>query len=387
MATISLPRETYFTSIKLLSLGKVVRCVKNAVNGQLQQKTKLNFKPNRMKSMLILGSLFVLLLFVILLAVSVGPVTVPFKHTLAVIWDAAANSMGQQQYSERDAVVVLNIRLPRVLVGALVGAALGISGAIMQGLFRNPLVEPGFIGVSSGAAVGAVLAIFFGWTQLSKWMLPGSAFAGALIAILVILTIWQASRKSSVSTLLLIGLGMNLFLSAIISVFVASAPNEQDLRGIVFWLQGGLEARTWEHVQLILPFIVVSVIIASFFARELNMMLLGDDQAKSSGVPVNQTRFILLGLAALMTGTGVAVSGTIGFVGLVVPHVIRLLCGPDHRILLPASALGGASFLVLADIVSRMMLHPITLQVGVVCALIGAPVFWLLILRTRRESI
>lgn len=333
----------------------------------------------------IISLLIAALLGVIIVACSLGPVSIPFRQTVIIFLEFFhVQTIGT--FSQRDYTVVTDIRLPRVMVGVMVGAALGISGAIMQGLFRNPLVEPGYIGVSSGAAVGAVLVIFFGWTQLSKWLLPASAFIGAWAAILIILFIWKASKKNAISTLLLIGLGMNLFLSAVISVFVASAPSEQELRSIVFWLQGGLEARTWQHVQLISPFILGSILLVVLFSRELNMMLLGDEQAQSSGVNVRLTRYILLGAAALMIGVGVAVSGTIGFVGLIIPHVIRLLAGPDHRLLLPASALGGAIFLVLADIVSRMMLNPVSLQVGVVCALIGAPVFLLLTVKSRRGS-
>ncbi|UUI05566.1 iron ABC transporter permease [Oceanobacillus jeddahense] len=181
--------------------------------------------------------------------------------------------------------------------------------------------------------------------------------------------------------------GVNLFLSAVTSVLIASAPNEEELRSIVFWLQGGLEARTWDHVTLISPIIISATVIAVIYYRELNMMLLGDEQAKSTGVNVKRTRYILLFLAALMTGTRVSVGGTIGFVGLVVPHAIRLIFGPDHRFLLLASALGGATFLVLEDIVSRVMIQPFSIQVGVVCALIGAPVFLTLVLRLRKGSI
>ncbi|WP_010275152.1 FecCD family ABC transporter permease [Paenibacillus senegalensis] len=350
--------------------------------------SKLTPAPNYAmykKSIIILGLLAVTLLGVIILACSLGPVNIPFRQTMMIFLEFL-HIPSAASFSERDYTVITEIRLPRVMVGAMVGAALGISGAVMQGLFRNPLVEPGYIGVSSGAAVGAVLAIFWGWTQISKWLLPASAFIGAWVSIFVILFIWKASKRNAISTLLLIGLGMNLFLSAVISVFVASAPSEQELRSIVFWLQGGLEARTWQHVQLISPFILGAILLVILFARELNMMLLGDEQAKSSGVHVRRTRYFLLGAAALMIGVGVAVSGTIGFVGLIIPHVIRLLAGPDHRLLLPASALGGAIFLVLADIVSRMMLNPVSLQVGVVCALIGAPVFLLLTVKSRRGS-
>lgn len=344
------------------------------------------YKTTHRKNFTVIGLFFLVLIFVMILSSSIGPVSIPFNNTVAIILDYFHINLGLD-IANRDAVVIMDIRLPRVLVGVLVGAALGTAGAVMQGLFRNPLVEPGYIGVSSGAAVAAVIVLYFGWSRNSFWILPSAAFLGALIAMFVVLLVWQLSRKSSVATLLLVGLGVNLFLSAIISVLIASSPSEEELRSIVFWLQGGLEARTWEHVQLISPFILLSILVVCFFGRELNMMLLGDEQAKSSGVNVRITRYILLGLSALMIGAGVAVTGTIGFVGLVVPHMIRLLFGSDHRLLLPASALGGGAFLVLADLVSRMVLQPVTLQVGVVCALIGAPVFLVLVLKSRRESI
>lgn len=364
-------------------------------NGQMRRKTldtqrMINqstfYEKGQKKNFLFIGLFAILLIAMIILSSSIGPVNIPFKETVSIILHALKINTGID-FVEKNQLVIMNIRLPRVLVGALVGGALGISGAIMQGLFRNPLVEPGYIGVSSGAGVAAVLVLFFGLTKYSTWVLPGAAFLGALVAIFFVLLVWQSSQKKSIATLLLVGLGVNLFLSALMSVFIASAPSEQELRSIVFWLQGGLEARTWEHVTLISPIIIISVMLAFIFSRELNMMLLGDEQAKSSGVHVKFTRNILLSLAALMTGAGVAVSGMIGFVGLVVPHAIRLVFGPDHRFLLPASALGGASFLVLADIVSRVVIQPFTLQVGVVCALIGAPVFLVLVLKSRKGSI
>ncbi|WP_339160675.1 iron ABC transporter permease [Siminovitchia sp. FSL H7-0308] len=350
------------------------------------QARRVNYKKSWRKYVFLLSFLGFILIFSMILANSIGPVPIPFQQTIAIMLDALHIEQGLD-YIERDAIVVMDIRLPRVIVGALVGGALGTAGAIMQGLFRNPLVEPGYIGVSSGAALAAVMVLFFGLVKYSLWILPGAAFLGALISMGIVLAVWEMSRKTSVSTLLLVGLGLNLFVSAVISVFVASAPSEQELRSIVFWLQGGLEGRTWQHVQLISPFILAAIVGVCFFARELNMMLLGDDQAKSTGVNVRRTRYILLGLSALMTGTGVAVSGTIGFVGLVVPHVIRLLFGADHRFLLPASALGGAAFLVLADTVSRMAFERVHLQVGVVCALIGAPIFLMLVLRSKRGSV
>lgn len=359
---------------------------RHTLDAQRMMNKPAIYEKNRKKNFLFLGLFFILLIAMIILSSSIGPVNVPFKEATAIILDALKIPTNID-FIDKNRIVIMDIRLPRIIVGALVGGALGISGAIMQGLFRNPLVEPGYIGVSSGAGVAAIIVLYFGLTQYSIWVLPGAAFLGSLLAIFFVLLVWQTSSKKSIATLLLVGLGVNLFLSAVMSVLVASAPSEQELRGIVFWLQGGLDARTWEHVTLISPIIITSMLIAFIFSRELNMMLLGDEQAKSSGVHVRRTRNILLTLAALMTGAGVAVSGMIGFVGLVVPHVIRLIFGPDHRFLIPASALGGASFLVGADLISRMIIQPFTIQVGVVSALIGAPVFLVLVLRSRKGSI
>ncbi|MFD2131718.1 FecCD family ABC transporter permease [Pseudogracilibacillus auburnensis] len=332
---------------------------------------------------IVLLLLSITLVFSIILAISIGPITIPFKQTALILMKKIQIPI-QTTYSEQAWTVITEVRLPRVLVAALVGSALSICGVAMQGLFRNPLIEPGFIGVSSGAALGAVCAIFFGWSSVSPWFLPGSAFVGAIVSLGIILLVWKVSKKNSVVTLLLLGIGMNAFFSALMNVFIAISKNEQELRSIVYWLQGGLEARTWEHALIIVFPIVVGAVVLTIFGRELNVMLLGEEHAKTSGINIRLTRNFILLLTALMTGSAVAVSGVIGFVGLVVPHILRLVLGPDHQLLLPASIFGGAIFLVLADLVSRMLLEPITLQVGVVCAIIGAPVFIFLILRSNQ---
>ncbi|MFD3258246.1 FecCD family ABC transporter permease [Paenibacillus lentus] len=316
-------------------------------------------------------------------ACAIGPIGIPFRRTIAVL----LSSIGLPSftsYTDRELLIIAEMRLPRVLAGALVGAALGVSGGAMQGLFRNPLVEPGYVGVSSGAALGAVCALYFGWSQFGPWTLPLSAFLGAVIAVMIILAVWQRNRHKSIATLLLLGIGINALLSAVINMLVASSNSEQELRSIVFWLQGGLEARTWHHVQLIALPILAGCLVLFAFGRDLNAMLLGDEQATHAGINVNRMRPLLLILISLMTGSAVAISGIIGFVGLVVPHAVRLATGPDHRFLLPASALGGAIFLIWADLASRMILQPVTLQVGVVCALVGAPLFIVLVMSSRR---
>lgn len=324
-----------------------------------------------------------MLCLAVVIGVSLGPVIVPFSETVAILLTAIGFPIASD-FTHQQWVIITEVRLPRVIVGGIVGSALAVSGAAMQGLLRNPLVEPGYVGVSSGAALGAVCAIFFGWTAINSWFLPAAAFVGAILAMVTMLTVWKSSRQKSVAMLLLLGIGINAFFSALMNVMVATSRNEQELRSIIYWLQGGLEARTWEHVWLISLPVIIGAICLTFFGRELNLLLLGEEQAKSAGVNVRLTRNAVLALTALITGSAVAVSGIIGFVGLVIPHIIRLIAGPDHRFLLPASALGGAVFLIFADLVSRMMLQPITLQVGVVCAIIGAPLFILLIVKTNK---
>lgn len=329
-------------------------------------------------------SLTFLLFTSITLSVSIGPITIPFRETMIILLKKIHLPI-ELQVTEQKWVVITEIRLPRVIVGGIVGAALAVSGVTMQGLFRNPLVEPGFIGVSSGAALGAVCAIYFGWTAFQVWTLPIAAFTGALFAMVLILLIWKISQSKSIAILLLLGIGMNAFFSSLTNVLIASSSTEQELRSAIIWLQGGLEARTWEHVWTIAPPISIGILIMIFFGRELNLLLLGEDHAMTAGIHVPLVRNTLLALAALMTGSAVAVSGIISFVGLVVPHMLRLVIGPDHRLLLPASMFGGAIFLILTDLIARMILQPITLQVGIVSAMIGAPVFVLLILRSKRR--
>ncbi|ASO20592.1 FecCD family ABC transporter permease [Actinoalloteichus hoggarensis] len=335
------------------------------------------------RSFVVLGSLTLLLISVVIVAVSSGPVRIPFLDTVVVLLDQLTpGSAG----GGRHALVVETIRLPRVLVALLVGMALAVAGTIMQALFRNPLADPGVTGVSSGAAAGSVLVLASGVTVAGRWVLPAAAFAGALAALILVHLIAAIRRDRSAATLLLIGIALNALLGAVISAVIANVPDDRDVRGIVFWLNGDLVARTWEHVGTAVLPVLLGVAAALFFTRDLNMLLLGEQAAQAGGVDVVRTRRVLLALAALITGASVAVAGAIGFVGLVVPHLVRLVIGPDHRLLLPASALLGGSFLVLADLGARMLFSPVILQTGTVTALIGAPVFLLLVLRRGRRA-
>ncbi|MEU4680836.1 iron ABC transporter permease [Micromonospora sp. NPDC023737] len=318
--------------------------------------------------------------------VALGPVRIPPLEVVTALADDLGLPLPGDAAGGEHATVINYIRLPRVLVGALVGAALGIAGATMQAVFRNPLAEPGVIGVSSGAALGAVAAIYFGWTAFTPWMLPATAFVGAVAAMGFVFMVAALRRDRGPVTLLLVGIAVSAFFGALISVMVATTTNNEELRGIVFWLQGGLGARTWQHVQLAAVPVVAGCLLLTVFGRDLNVLLLGDDGARAAGLDVARQRVVILGLTSLLTGAAVAVSGVIGFVGLVVPHALRLVIGPDNRILLPASALGGAAFLVLADLIARVAFSPASLQVGIVTALFGAPVFLALVLRRRGAS-
>jgi len=339
------------------------------------------YRPNTTITIIIL---LILLCISMVVAVSIGPITIPFQQTIYIFLDKLQIKTSGT-FADQNAIVITEIRLPRVIVAGLVGCSLAVSGVTMQGLFRNPLVEPGFIGISSGAAFGAVLAIFFGLASIHQAILPILAFLGALFAMAIILTVWKVSNSRSVAMLLLLGIGINAFFSSMTNVLIASSSTEQELRGALLWLQGGLEGTTWEHVKIVAPIIIIGSVVISLFGRSLNLMLLGDEQAQSSGVNLKFVRNTMLTIVALITGAAVAVSGIISFVGLVVPHMLRLVIGADHRLLLPASMITGAIFLILTDLISRMILQPVTLQIGVVSAMIGAPIFILLILRSSRR--
>jgi iron complex transport system permease protein len=273
--------------------------------------------------------------------------------------------------------IVLDFRLPRVAMGAVVGIALATAGTVMQGFFRNPLADPSIIGVSSGAAAGAVLFIV---TPIAvPFGLPVAAVAGGLLTAFGVYLIATEDGRTPVATLLLAGVAIQTFLGALVSLLMIRA-SDQGLRAALTWLLGSLAASTWAEVSLVAGVTLVSLGILLVFGRDLNVLLLGEGDARALGVEVRSTKRLLLAVSAILTAVAVMFVGVIGFVGLVVPHVMRLLVGPDHRVLLPTSALAGGAFLVAADTVSRLGAE--ILPVGVVTALVGAP-FFLYLLRQR----
>lgn len=325
--------------------------------------------------------LALLLVAVCVVSLGVGAVAIPVSHVIGAIASYAGWADGPQTPVEQQ--VVVQLRLPRIVVGAMVGASLGLAGSAMQGLFRNPLADPGIIGVSSGGAAAAVVAIVLGLHDLFFLALPTAAFLGALAAALLVYALAVASGQFSAATLLLAGVAVNAFLGAVISAVMVMTPSDEVLRSITFWLAGGLDARRWEHVAMVAPFTGLGGLALIAMARDLNLLMLGDDDARSLGVRVTVSRALILGAGALVTGSAVAVSGTIAFVGLATPHMVRMLAGSDHRALLPLSALGGAVFLVAADTVARAAAAPAELPVGVVTSFVGAPFFLVLLLHAR----
>ena len=330
------------------------------------------------------GGMGVLLLVVIICSLAWGQVTVPINATLAVIGQQLqlpgiqGAGVTQEQIS-----VIWHIRMPRTLVGLLVGAALAVSGAVMQGVFGNSLADPGIIGVSGGAALGAVIAIALGMIANGIFYMPFFALAGALLAVGVTVALAMRDGKIPVMVLLLAGVAVSLLMGALTSG-ILTFMNEYRLREFLFWTVGGLDYRRWEHVYLAAGPVIIGIMILFLLARHLNVLVLGDQEARSVGVPVAFLRLVLLFISAVTTATAVCVSGTIGFVGLVVPHIMRLLLGPEHRTLLPACALAGAIFLVACDTLGRLLIPPSEVRVGIMTALVGAPYFLYLLRKAQK---
>jgi iron complex transport system permease protein len=283
--------------------------------------------------------------------------------------------------------IVLDIRLPRVILSALVGASLAIAGAAFQGLLRNPLADPYTLGVSSGASVGAVITLFF---QISipfvgSFALPFLSILFSLATVFLVLAFARKIERSMrVETIILTGIIFSSFLGALISLMIALTGDE--LRQIISWLLGSVSMRGLEYVKIVIPFFTIGSFILIINAKELNAMSFGEERAQHLGVNVQKRKLIILTAGSILTGAAVAVSGTIGFVGLVIPHLARLLWGPDHKHLLPLSILTGSGFLILADLISRTIISPTELPIGVITALIGAPIFAIILLQRKRTE-
>ncbi len=294
-----------------------------------------------------------------------------------------------QELTVSERVVLFDIRLPRMVMGVLVGAALAVSGALMQGLFRNPLADPGLVGVSAGAGLGAITAIVLGGlapvfvqTALGHYLVPAAAFLGGWGTMYLLYRVATRKGRTSVATMLLAGIALAALAGALSGVLIYKA-NDAQLRDLTFWGMGSLAGATWTKVLTALPVICAALALAPFLARGLNGLALGEATAGHLGINIQRVKSASVLSVAAATGAAVAVSGGIGFVGLVVPHVLRLAIGPDHRYLLPNAALLGASLLLAADVICRNIIAPAELPIGIVTAIIGAPVFMWILLRSR----
>ncbi|MBO0601093.1 iron ABC transporter permease [Sporosarcina sp. E16_3] len=315
------------------------------------------------------------LLVAVWLGVSIGSVKIP----ISTLWNAGADATATN--------ILWKIRMPRVVLAGLVGASLAISGAAFQGLLKNPLADPYTLGVSSGASVGAVLTLFFGISIpfLGIYTLPVFSMVGAALTMFLVLGFARlVDRAMRMETIILTGIIFGSFLGSVLSLMIALTGEE--LRQIIGWLLGSVSMRGWSYITMILPFVVVGSFMLWLNRRELNAMLFGEERAHHLGVNVKRRKFTILIGGSILTGSAVAVSGTIGFVGLVVPHMTRLLWGSDHRHLLTLSFMNGATLLIICDLIARTIISPTELPVGVITAFIGAPVFAFIFYKQRRKG-
>jgi iron complex transport system permease protein len=325
-------------------------------------------------------------------SLGLGAVKIPLPDVLIII----GRKMGlfnEAVVSEQYLAVMDIVRIPRVLLGLLVGAALGISGTAIQGIFRNPLAEPGLIGISAGASLMAVVIIVLEIGFLARlsnllgyYLLAFGAFAGAGIAALLVYQISKTDGKSNVATMLLAGIAINALAGALTGL-ITFAADDQQLRNITFWMLGSLGGATWETVIAVSPFILVPVLLLPRLGKPLNAFALGETQAAQLGLKVGSVKRNVVILATMAVGAAVAVSGIIGFVGLLVPHTIRLLIGVDNKHVLPASALCGALMLTLADLLCRTLIAPVELPIGVITALLGTPLFLYILIKDKKKLV
>tara|TARA_R110000737_G_scaffold255675_2_gene264719 strand:+ start:569 stop:1654 length:1086 start_codon:yes stop_codon:yes gene_type:complete len=318
------------------------------------------------------------------LGISVGQIVNILLHNLGL--DVA-------EVSSRDSAVLLSIRLPRLVLGVAVGGALGISGAALQGLFRNPLVEPGIIGISNGAALMAVVVLVFGPSlalfltpDLTTWLLPVAAFSGSLAATYIAYQFSKGAYQTDVTILILAGVAITALCAALMGIVIFHS-NETALRSFTFWSMGDLSGASWDKIGFAIWLIVLPAVALIGQSQALNAMALGESEARHLGVEVEKIKHRIILLSALAVGASVAMAGAIGFIGLVVPHILRMAFGPDHKLILPASAIGGAILLTVADMIARTIVAPTELPIGIITALMGTPFFIWMLASARKKRI
>ena len=346
---------------------------------------KLTSSKNKINILL----MSILLVFSIVIFVNVGTANVSISDTFKIILSHIPiinKYIDITDISDSYINIIWKIRLPRVLLGVLVGSSLSVAGAAFQGMFKNPMADPFVIGISSGAALGATLGIVSGLSIniLGMSSITIFAFLGALLSVFLVYNIARVNQKIPITTLLLSGVAVGQLFTAMMSLIMLLYDN--NMQKIIYWTMGGLSAKGWDPVvKLSLP-LILSMLALGLFSKELNILLLGEDSAKSMGINVEKTKRYIIILGSFMTALVVSVSGIIGFVGLIIPHSVRLIFGPDYKMLIPSSALMGAIFMIFADSIARTIISPTEIPVGIITALFGAP-FFIYLLKNRKSNL
>ncbi|WP_127495177.1 FecCD family ABC transporter permease [Paenibacillus glycanilyticus] len=330
------------------------------------------------------GAALLLLAVSIVLSLSIGSSMIPFADVWGILWHQLPwTDDAGTHWSTGEIAIVTQVRLSRVLLGVLVGACLGLAGAGFQGVLRNPLADPYTLGVSSGSSVGAAFLILFGYQAvLGEWTIPVVAFMTGTLTLLGVFFLARSRGVMQIETLILSGVIIQSFLGAFVSFMVSMS--DEVINQILFWLMGSLAMKNWADVYIVLPCLVIGLPILIAYGQALNLFVLGERHAAHLGIRVERTKLIVLIGSTLLTAAAVSVSGVIGFVGLVVPHLIRLMVGPDYRLLIPLSAIGGGIFVLWSDTLARIALAPKEIPLGVVTALLGAPFFAYLLYRRKK---
>ena len=321
-------------------------------------------------------------------AAAVGSVRVPIGDVVKICWNAVSPFNVDATWRPADETIILQVRLPRVLGGALVGAGLATAGVIFQGLLRNPMADPYIIGTSAGAALGATVAMLLPLSMsfLGFGMVPLLAFAGALATVFLVYRLARVSGRTPVVSMLLAGFVVSAMLTALMYLIITMSDQlYEKFRSVYGFLLGGISVGGWGEIAVIAPIIVAGIVLTRLWAFRLNAFALGEEGAAHVGVDVERSKTVFLVLGSVLTAAAVCIGGLIGFVGLVVPHALRLVLGPDHRLLVPSAAIAGGAFLVVADLLARTLSSPRDIQVGIITALIGAPIFIYLLRRGGRE--
>jgi len=328
-----------------------------------------------------------LLVLTLLICLGIGSVALPVKDIALIVLHRLPWISGliQPTWDPSFEQIILKVRLPRVLLGMLVGAALAVAGSGFQGVLRNPLADPFTLGVSSGSAVGASMLIFFGlqYSLIGAWTLPALAFVTGSLTLWGVMALAREGGKIPTNSLILSGVVMQSFLGAVVSFL--TAMSKQTVNEILYWTMGSLSLRGWSYTAILLPYFLVGLLLVWSRARSLNLLSLGERQAAHLGVNVEGLKLMVLLVSTLLTAAAVSMAGVIGFVGLVIPHVVRLIVGADYRLIVPLSAIGGGIFMVWADTIARSLLAPTEIPLGVVTAFVGAPFFGYLLYRSKKQ--